>query len=52
MSAVSEPLKKERLIAITLSWAWFVIAACIGLNALIKYAHYRIRWAQSHIVRL
>jgi hypothetical protein len=36
MSAVSEPLKKERLIAITLSWAWFVIAACIGLNALIK----------------
>ncbi|KAN0130084.1 hypothetical protein V8E53_012029 [Lactarius tabidus] len=36
MSAVSEPLKKQRLVAIALSWAWFVIAACIGLNALIK----------------
>jgi len=36
MSAISEPLKKERLIALSLSWAWSVVAACVGLNALIK----------------
>jgi hypothetical protein len=36
MSATSEPLKKSRLLALALSWAWNVIAACVGLNALIK----------------
>lgn len=43
MSAVSEPLKKERLIAIALSWCWSVVAACVGLNALIKYARCHIQ---------
>ncbi|KAI9465848.1 hypothetical protein BJY52DRAFT_492531 [Lactarius psammicola] len=36
MSATSEPLKKQRLVALTLCWVWSVVAACIGLNALIK----------------
>lgn len=39
MSGTSEPLKKQRLVALALSWAWFVISACVGLNALIKFAH-------------
>ncbi|KAF8266234.1 hypothetical protein EI94DRAFT_1586480 [Lactarius quietus] len=36
MSAISEPLKKQRLVAIAITWAWFVVSACVGLNALIK----------------
>ncbi len=39
MSATSEPLKKQRLIALTLCWIWSVVAACVGLNALIKFVH-------------
>jgi len=36
MSATSEALKKQRLLALALAWAWNVVASCIGLNALIK----------------
>ncbi|KAH9072927.1 hypothetical protein EDB83DRAFT_143354 [Lactarius deliciosus] len=36
MSIISEPLKKQRLVALALCWVWSVVAACVGLNALIK----------------
>jgi hypothetical protein len=36
MSATSEPLKNQRLLALAIGWAWNVVAACVGLNALIK----------------
>ena len=42
MAATSEPLKKQRLVALALTWAWFVVSASVGLNALIKFASFRI----------
>jgi hypothetical protein len=31
-----DPLKKARLISLAVAWVFAVIAACVGLNALIK----------------
>ncbi|KAI9441370.1 hypothetical protein H4582DRAFT_1810761 [Lactarius indigo] len=41
MSHISEPLKKQRLVALALCWVWSVVASCVGLNALIKFVHCR-----------
>lgn len=52
MSATSEPLKKQRLLALAIGWAWNIVAACVGLNALIKFVHCRTSMGSiSHISR-
>lgn len=38
--STASPLWKQRLFALALSWAWYVISGSIGLNALIKYVPY------------
>jgi hypothetical protein len=42
MSTTSEtsPLRKQRLVALALCWAWYTISGSIGLNALIKFVPY------------
>ncbi|KAH9965261.1 hypothetical protein BC827DRAFT_1153585 [Russula dissimulans] len=34
--STASPLRKQRVVALALCWAWSIISACVGLNALIK----------------